>query len=180
MTQNPTPETTGSTEPRPAVEVDVARTGGIAGITRRWSAQPPETEAPEWISLIDRCPWNEAHPPADATGADVPDDADTAVAPDTAVAERIGPDGRDAPDAAVAQRIGVPVSPHDAQAAPAEPRSPMPDSFVWFIRASWSGTDPREAELYDDEVVGAWRELVDAVREWSRSGASAGPERPGR
>ncbi|WP_349426875.1 hypothetical protein [Microbacterium sp. LWS13-1.2] len=155
MTQNPTPETTGSTEPRPAVEVDVARTGGIAGITRRWSAQPPETEAPEWISLIDRCPWNEAHPPADATG---PDAADTAVA----------------------QRIGAPVSPHDAQAAPAEPRSPMPDGFVWFIRASWSGADPREAELYDDEVVGAWRELVDAVREWSRSGASTGPERPGR
>jgi hypothetical protein len=56
----------------------------------------------------------------------------------------------------------------------------MPDGFVWFIRATWSGTDPREAELYDDEVVGAWRELVDAVREWSRGGASAGPERPGR
>jgi hypothetical protein len=164
MTQNPTPETIKSTEPRPAIEVDVARTGGIAGITRRWSAQPPETEAPEWISLIDRCPWNEAHQPADAAGAGGPD----------------GPDATDAPDAAVAQRIGAPVSPHDAQAAPAEPRSPMPDGFVWFIRATWSGTDPREAELYDDEVVGAWRELVDAVREWSRGGASAGPERPGR
>ena len=43
----------------------------------------------------------------------------------------------------------------------------MPDGFVWWIRATWSGTDAREAELADQEVVGAWRDLVDAVREWS-------------
>lgn len=153
MTQNPTPETTGTTEPLPAVEVDVARTGGIAGMTRRWSAQPPETEAPEWISLIDRCPWNEAHAAA-AAGVDDPD--------------------------AAAQRNAASEPADDAPATPAGSRSPMPDSFVWFIRASWSGTDPREAELFDDEVVGAWRELVDAVRDWSRKGAPAERERPGR
>jgi hypothetical protein len=156
MTQNPTPETTGPTDaeqPLPAVEVDVARTGGIAGITRRWSAQPPETEASEWITLIDRCPWNEAHP-APGGAARAEDDAP--------------------------QRIATQAPADDAQATPVESRSPMPDGFVWFIRASWSGTDPREAELYDDQVVGAWRELVDAVRDWSRKGASAAPERPGR
>ena len=54
------------------------------------------------------------------------------------------------------------------------------DGFVWIIRATCSGADPREAELPDDAVVGAWRELVDAVRDWSRRSGSQGPERPGR
>ncbi|WP_228484517.1 protealysin inhibitor emfourin [Microbacterium cremeum] len=112
----------------PAVEVDVARTGGFAGITRRWTAQPPETEASEWISLIDRCPWDRAHRPGET------DDS-----PET---------------------------------------RRMPDRFVWWIRASWTGADPREAELPEDELTGAWRELVDAVREWSR--AVEGPERGAR
>ena len=113
----------------PPVEVDVARTGGFAGITRRWTAQPPEDEASEWISLIDRCPWDETPAPQPAP-----------------------PSSR--------------------------PHAPVADGFVWWIRASWSGAHTREAELPDDAVTGAWRELVDAVREWSRS--SPGPERPGR
>ena len=117
----PSPDPPGATDPTPAVEVDVARTGGIAGITRRWSAQPPESEASEWISLIDRCPWDEA-----------------------------------------------------------PTRTPMPDGFVWIIRATCSAADPREAELPDDAVVGAWRDLIDAVRDWSRRSGSRGPERPGR
>ncbi|HKP07521.1 MAG TPA: hypothetical protein VJU58_09755, partial [Microbacterium sp.] len=51
----------------PALEVDVARTGGFAGLTRRWSAQPPEGEASDWLVLIDRCPWDDAVPaPLDA------------------------------------------------------------------------------------------------------------------
>jgi hypothetical protein len=91
----------------PPVEVDVARTGGFAGITRRWTAQPPEDEASEWISLIDRCPWDETPAP---------------------------------------------------QPAPRSSRTHAP--------------------VADGAVTGAWRELVDAVREWSRS--SPGPERPGR
>ena len=125
MTKRPSPEPTGSPDAAaptaPAVEVDVARTGGIAGVTRRWSAQPPEAEASEWISLIDRCPWDDAN-------------------------------GSRAPAA----------------------RNPMPDAFMWRIRATWSGTGPRQAELPDDEVIGAWRELVDAVREWSRAGSGPG------
>ena len=128
MDQNRSAEGTPSRrEPGPPVEVDVARTGGVAGITRRWTAQPPEDEASEWISLIDRCPWDE-------TGA---------------VAAEPGADG-----------------------------GPMPDRFVWWIRASWVGADPREAELPDDAVTGAWRELIDAVREWNR--AANPPERAGR
>ncbi|HKP07675.1 MAG TPA: hypothetical protein VJU58_10525 [Microbacterium sp.] len=138
MTENPSPDRTPSPA-APAVEVDVARTGGIAGITRRWSAQPPEAESPEWITLIDRCPWSEASTAAPG------EDAGDAPAPPRPAARRQGP---------------------------------MPDGFVWFIRATWSGADAREAELPDDEVVGAWRELVDAVRDWSRQ--SSGSGRPGR
>lgn len=156
MTKTPSPEPTAPPEPPPAVEVDVARTGGIAGITRRWTAQPPEDEASEWISLIDRCPWDEAAAPA-AGAADI-------------AGERRAGSGVDASTRAASGRHAV--------AAPLGPANPTPDGFVWFIRATWSGTDPREAELPDDAVVGAWRDLVDAVREWSRQ--SAGPQRPGR
>lgn len=139
------PDTTrhdgGSRRP-PAVEIDVARTGGFAGITRRWTAQPPPAEATQWISLIDRCPWEEAAPPpADEPPAD----------------ER-------------------PAGEPPAEAVATPERIAVPDGFVWWIRATWSGTDPREAELPDDEVVGAWRDLVDAVRGWS----GPSPERPGR
>ncbi|WP_426324335.1 hypothetical protein [Microbacterium sp. E-13] len=133
-THNPDPEEAleGGTAPGPAIEVEVARTGGIAGITRRWSAQPPEAEASEWISLIDSCPWDEATASSSDDGA--------------------GDDG----------------SRQSLVAA-----NPVPDGFMWWIRATWSGADPREARLPDDDVVGAWRRLIDAVRDRSR----AGPER---
>jgi hypothetical protein len=166
MTQLPNPDAPSpdATGPTPAVEVDVARTGGIAGITRRWSAQPPESEASEWISLIDRCPWSEAPSPADADDAPAEDPA--ASAPATGRPQST----TDAP----APAADTPSSP----TAPARP--PMPDGFVWIIRATWSGADPHEAELPDDALVGAWRELVDAVRDWSRQSGSPGSERAGR
>jgi hypothetical protein len=113
------------------VKVDVARSGGIAGMTRRWSAQPAGAEASEWISLIDRCPWDDAGSPA------------------TEPEER--------PDA----------GPRARSAREGE-RTAVPDGFTWRIRAARSGTDPREAELVDADLVGAWRELVDAVRAWNR------------
>lgn len=154
MSQTPEPHTTDLEDSRPAVEVDVARTGGIAGITRRWSAQPPETEAPEWISLIDRCPWDEAGVPGEpARTADTADSAQPVAGADTPAASA-------------------------ARARPEEGRRPIPDGFVWWIRATLMGADEREAELFDDQVVGAWRDLIDAVREWSRH--APGPERPGR
>ena len=49
--------------------VAVTRTGGFAGLTRVWKAEPPEDEAPQWIALIDRCPWDE-RTDRDARGAD--------------------------------------------------------------------------------------------------------------
>ena len=122
-------------KPDAPIEVDVARTGGFAGITRRWTALPPPDEASEWISLIDSCPWDEAPTPT--------------------------PDERPAnPSAVVAHR------------------DPVPDGFMWWIRASWSGAFTKEAELPDDAITGAWRELVDAVREWNRD--ADGPRTSGR
>jgi hypothetical protein len=39
---------------------------------------------------------------------------------------------------------------------------------VWWIRARCGDDLDRETELPDAEVVGAWRQLVDAVRDWNR------------
>ncbi|WP_318244776.1 protealysin inhibitor emfourin [Microbacterium pullorum] len=50
------------------VRVTVVRTGGIAGLRRRWEACPDGEAAREWASLIDRCPWDD--PPSDPSGAD--------------------------------------------------------------------------------------------------------------
>ena len=141
----PSPDTPGDA---PGVEVEVARTGGIAGITRRWSAKPLEAEASDWIALIDRCPWDEVGGGAAADGAD---------------STGVG----DAPEASPPSAGGRETPP------PVRPASPVPDGFVWWIRASWSATDAREAELPDQDVVGAWRELVDAVRDWSRQSSAS-------
>lgn len=50
------------------VVIAVARTGGIAGIRRRWRVEAPREEAGDWIALIDSCPWDA--PAADGIGAD--------------------------------------------------------------------------------------------------------------
>jgi len=50
------------------VAIRVARSGGIAGMTRRWSVQPSGSEREHWMLLVERCPWDEK-PPA-GTGAD--------------------------------------------------------------------------------------------------------------
>ncbi|MDJ0334964.1 hypothetical protein QMG83_06980 [Salinibacterium sp. G-O1] len=42
----------------PAVlTITVARSGGFAGITRRWSVSAALDEADELIELVDACPW---------------------------------------------------------------------------------------------------------------------------
>ncbi|MCC4249213.1 protealysin inhibitor emfourin [Microbacterium testaceum] len=46
----------------------VVRSGGIAGLSRQWRAQPPPERAPQWRSLIDQCTWDAPPPPS--TGAD--------------------------------------------------------------------------------------------------------------
>lgn len=110
------------------------RTGGFAGLTKQWRAEPAEAEASVWIDLIAQCPWD---------------------APATAARGDGEGDGGDA-----AESLGA-------------------DRFVWWIRARCGEQDEREAELPDDEMVGAWRALVDAVREWSPA-ASARPPATGR
>lgn len=51
------------------VVVHVVRTGGFAGLTREWTAQPPPAEASRWVGLIEECPW-EAAASAAPRGAD--------------------------------------------------------------------------------------------------------------
>lgn len=41
------------------VRVRVTRSGGVAGITRKWDASPPPGEESEWVTAIEDCPWNE-------------------------------------------------------------------------------------------------------------------------
>lgn len=50
------------------VVVAVVRTGGIAGLRRRWKAEATDAEAPHWVELIEQCPWDA--PCAAPSGAD--------------------------------------------------------------------------------------------------------------
>lgn len=52
------------------VVVRVERTGGIAGLRREWTAEPPPDEAPRWIGLIEGCPWDATADDRGTTGAD--------------------------------------------------------------------------------------------------------------
>jgi len=61
MSESPRP-----TDPR--VVIAVVRTGGIAGIRRRWRVEPDPDDASQWIALIERCPWDDEG--ADDSGAD--------------------------------------------------------------------------------------------------------------
>ncbi|MDQ4215044.1 protealysin inhibitor emfourin [Microbacterium sp. ASV81] len=57
------------TPPEPGgVLILVVRSGGIAGIPRRWSVQPPSGEAASWVALLERCPWDDEIGPG--TGGD--------------------------------------------------------------------------------------------------------------
>ncbi len=116
----------GSAHPSPALPVEVAvkRTGGFAGMTKQWRAEPPADEASVWIDLIAQCPWDE---------------------PDSLAGDAARGDSSDGRPPAGADR------------------------FVWWIHARCGEAEEREAELPDDEMVGAWRALVDAVRDWNRS-----------
>lgn len=92
------------------IVVAVVRTGGLAGLRRRWRVEAAAEQAPQWVDLVERCPWDE---PTDA-----------------------------APDAGA-------------------------DRFVWSIHAVLRDGQ-REQVLLDTQLLGAWRELVDAVRDADR------------
>jgi len=55
-------------DPEPVVVVTVVRSGGIAGLHRRWAAEAGVDAAPHWIALVDDCPWHDPPPPT--MGAD--------------------------------------------------------------------------------------------------------------
>jgi hypothetical protein len=46
----------------------VVRSGGIAGLSKQWRAEPDPERAPHWRELVESCPWDA--PPTPATGAD--------------------------------------------------------------------------------------------------------------
>lgn len=92
--------------PQGRIVVAVVRTGGIAGLRRRWRAEPAPEQAPSWLGLVQRCPWD----------------------------ERLEPDGSGA------------------------------DRYVWSIHARIRD-EQLEQVIPDTRLDGAWRELVDAVRE---------------
>jgi len=54
---------------RTEVRITVVRTGGFAGLARRWSIAPPPQEEPVWADRIEACPWGHTAP-APPSGAD--------------------------------------------------------------------------------------------------------------
>lgn len=135
------------------VVVAVVRSGGVAGIRRRWTVAAPPEDAGVWIALIDSCPW------------DSPSD-------DAALREGGGDDGRG--DGGLSGGAGG--SPTEAEvASDAEGTSPTgertgaagADRFVWSIRAR-TPSEQHEQRLTDAALDGPWRTLVEAVRAASR------------
>lgn len=54
----------------PRVVIAVVRSGGIAGLRRRWRVEPGSEQASQWVALVDRCPWDERMDAGEQTGAD--------------------------------------------------------------------------------------------------------------
>lgn len=53
----------GSSDAAPALVLVVARSGGFAGLTRRWRVEArDEADAAEWRPLVDACPWQASAP----------------------------------------------------------------------------------------------------------------------
>lgn len=51
-------------DPRPETDDDqvviaIVRSGGLAGVARTWKIEPAPDEAPKWLTLVDRCPWDD-------------------------------------------------------------------------------------------------------------------------
>ncbi|NQX33398.1 hypothetical protein HQQ85_01150 [Herbiconiux sp. VKM Ac-2851] len=57
------------------MRITVARSGGVAGMSPRWSIEASEeNDVDSWLSLVESCPWD-APDPADGSGASGPDGA---------------------------------------------------------------------------------------------------------
>ena len=72
MPQQIEPPSDGSdaTDDADRIVIAVVRTGGIAGLRRRWRVEPDPEQTPEWAALVERCPWDEHPDPSAEIGAD--------------------------------------------------------------------------------------------------------------
>lgn len=54
------------------MRITVTRSGGFAGLRRTWAAEADTAGAPQWIALLEECPWDAADPtrPLPPYGAD--------------------------------------------------------------------------------------------------------------
>lgn len=59
----------GSQHGRPALAVTVVRSGGFAGLMRRWRVEADAGDADRWVALIEQCPWGRC-PQAAPAGPD--------------------------------------------------------------------------------------------------------------
>ena len=59
----------------PAVAVTVVRSGGLAGMRRRWVVEADASDADPWIALVEACPWDDCGS-ASASSASNPRGAD--------------------------------------------------------------------------------------------------------
>ncbi|MGW8482415.1 protealysin inhibitor emfourin [Microbacterium sp. NPDC055903] len=50
------------------VTIVVVRTGGLAGLRRRWQVDASAAPGTPWSTLIERCPWDAPHVPAPGDG----------------------------------------------------------------------------------------------------------------
>lgn len=113
-----TPDPDLETEPEPeaadvVVAVTVVRSGGFAGLTRRWGVQAPPADAEQWLALVEDCPWDDRDDGDARDGGD--DEHDQGEAPDRAAGPRAG----------------------DA------PRARGADRFSWSVQARLSGASHR-------------------------------------
>ncbi|MET1052637.1 MAG: protealysin inhibitor emfourin [Mycetocola sp.] len=105
------------------MKVTVTRSGGFAGLSRRWQVlieREPDEEA--WLGLLSTLPWDE-----------VPRDA------------------------------------------------PQPDRYLYRINCEPDdgvSPEPREAVIPEQDLTGAWRELVDRVRERDEQERDRRPSHP--
>lgn len=71
----PEPRPPGDRPTAPALVIAVERSGGFAGLVRRWSVAPTADDAPRWRSLVEECPWESAADAAAGSAADAGADA---------------------------------------------------------------------------------------------------------
>ncbi|SKC54339.1 protealysin inhibitor emfourin [Okibacterium fritillariae] len=57
-------------EPASTLRITVTRSGGVAGLSPRWTVEAQEEpDVAEWLALVDSCPWDDEDADDDA-GAD--------------------------------------------------------------------------------------------------------------